>query len=255
MNTSHHLSAAISAGIRAASPVVIAYLGIGFAAGVVKMEAGMSVAEVALLSLFVFAGSAQFVFAELYTGASAALIGTVFLINLRHLLYSTAITPRVRHHSLASRFWIGAQLTDETFALSTSLMGNKLHSAAWLIALNVASYLSWVAGTVAGAVAGSFAGAVENLGLEFALAAMFAALLVLQFSRKDPRSMVKAGVAVLAAALIVTLETVRPNPMNLVGTTLTAATIGLLADRLLVPKAASTGPEPYESNARREQRS
>ena len=232
MNNSHHRSGAITAGARAASPVAIAYLGIGFAAGVVKMEAGMSVAEVGLLSFLVFAGSAQFVFAELYTGASAALIGTVFLINLRHLLYSTAITPRVRHHSFGSRLWIGAQLTDETFALSTSLMGEKLHSAAWLISLNVASYLSWVAGTIAGAFAGSLAGAVENLGLEFALAAMFAALLMLQFSKKDPRLMVRAGVALLAAALIVTLETVRPNPMNLVGTTLIAATVGLIVERL-----------------------
>ncbi len=231
MNNSSPLFHTITAGARAASPVALAYLGIGFAAGVVKMEAGLSVAEVGLLSLLVFAGSSQFVFAELYTGSAAALIGTVFLINLRHLLYSTAITPHVRHHSFGRRVWIGAQLTDETFALSSSLMGSRLHSAAWLISLNVTSYLSWVAGTIVGALAGTLAGAVENLGLEFALAAMFAALLMLQFSKRDPRLMVRAGVALLAALLIVGLETVRPNPMNLVATTLIAATVGLIAER------------------------
>ena len=67
------------------------------------------------LSLILFTGSAQFVFAELYTAQPAVLIGTIFLLNFRHFLYSTAFVPYARRLSTPARFLIGAQLTDESF--------------------------------------------------------------------------------------------------------------------------------------------
>ena len=96
-----------------ALPIIFGYFFIGFAAGALAARVGMSVLEVSLLSLLVFAGSAQFVFAPLYTGSAAVLIFTIFLFNLRHFLYSLAvILPYVRRLSmfLKSRFFIGAQL-------------------------------------------------------------------------------------------------------------------------------------------------
>ncbi|MCC5812086.1 MAG: AzlC family ABC transporter permease [Ectothiorhodospiraceae bacterium] len=215
-------------GMQASSPVAVAYLGIGLAAGVVGAEAGLSPAEVGLLSLLLFAGSAQFVFADLYTGAFTVLVSTVFLVNLRHLLYSTALSPRVRHHSPGARFLIGAQLTDETFALASGLMGSRLRYAAWMIGLNVASYLAWCTGNVTGAVLGSMAGAIDALGLEFALAGMFAALLVGQIRSRLESRHVGIIVAVLAATLMVMLDYWRPHALNLVLTTVTAATVGLI---------------------------
>ncbi len=215
-------------GMRASSPVAIAYLGIGLAAGVVGAEAGLSPAEVGLLSLLLFAGSAQFVFADLYTGAVTALVTTVFLVNLRHLLYSTALSPRVRHHSLGARFLVGAQLTDETFALASGLIGSRLHYAAWMIGLNGAAYLAWCTGSVTGAVLGTMAGAIDALGLEFALAGMFAALLVGQIRNRLETRQLGVIVALLAATLIVMLDYWRPHPLNLVLTTVVAATVGLI---------------------------
>lgn len=218
---------AAGAGARAAAPVALAYIGIGFAAGVIGAEAGLSAAEVGLLSLLVFAGSAQFIFADLYTGAAAALIGTIFLVNLRHLLYATALTPRVRHLTPLARLCIGAQLTDETFALGTSLMGDRLHRAAWLIGLNMTAYTAWVGGNVTGAAVGTAAGALNGVGIEFALAAMFAALLVGQIRAAPTRRKRLIGVALLAGLLIVALDTVQPHPLNLVVATLIAASAGL----------------------------
>lgn len=218
---------AASLGMRAAAPVAVAYAGIGLAAGVVGAEAGLSAAEVGLLSVLLFAGSAQFVFADLYTGTATVLVATVFLVNLRHLLYATALSPRVQHLPPGARFLIGAQLTDETFALASSLIGTRLHHGAWMIGLNTGAYLAWIGGNVTGALLGEIAGAIDALGLEFALAGMFAALLVTQIRAQRGRMPMRVFVALLAGAVMVLLDYWQPQPLNLMIATATAATAGV----------------------------
>src|SRR5438445_8701645 len=87
-----------AAGMRAALPVVLGYLGIGIAAGVVERAAGLSYAEVLLLSTVLYAGSAQFVVTSMLSLASpaSAIVLTVFFLNLRHLLLSAALAPALR---------------------------------------------------------------------------------------------------------------------------------------------------------------
>lgn len=96
---------------------------------------------------------------------------------------------------------IGAQLTDETFALATShLIKGRTADPAWLFGINLTAQLSWVAATVLGALLGQAITNINALGLDFALAAMFAALLVLQMAN-HPRLRV-AMLVVLVAVLI-----------------------------------------------------
>jgi 4-azaleucine resistance transporter AzlC len=213
--------------MRAAAPVVLGYLGIGFAAGVLSAQAGLSPLEVGLLSLLVFAGSAQFVFAQMYAGAPAALISTVFLLNFRHFLYATAFAPAVRRLGWPARFAIGAQLTDETFALASSLLrGGLIHRGRWMIALNATSYSAWVIANIGGAIVGGAAARIEALGLSFALAAMFAALLMLQITHA-PRRIAAIIVSAAAAAVMLALEVIHPHPANIVIATAAAATVGV----------------------------
>src|SRR2546427_1033302 len=84
--------------MRAAVPVVLGYLGIGIAAGVVERAAGLSYAEVLLLSTVLYAGSAQFVVTSMLSLASpaSAIALTLFFLNLRHLLLSAALAPALR---------------------------------------------------------------------------------------------------------------------------------------------------------------
>lgn len=242
MESAGSLRESVMAGARASLPVSVAYSGIGFAAGLVGAEAGMSTAEVGLLSLLVFAGSSQFAFADLYSGALVTTVSAVFLINLRMLLYATALTPRLRAHSLGARFWMGAQLTDASFALASTLIGNRLHRASWFIALQGATYLAWIAGNLAGAGLGSWAGEVDGFGLEFALGALFAGLLVLQMNGPRREKQRRAGVAVAAGLLLVALSETRPDPLNLIYVSVTAATLGLGAERWEARRRAGGSP-------------
>lgn len=231
-------------GSRAALPVVLAYLSIGFAAGVVQRAAGLSVAEVMLLSLLLYAGSAQFVVASLIASAvsPATAIVTVFFVNLRHLLLASALAPYCRNFPVWQNALIGAQLTDETFVVAWGRLtaagatpttaGPGAFTARWMFGLNVSAYAAWALANLAGALLGGSVGGTRALGFDFALAAMFGALLVLQLGAQ-PRAARTTGLAVaaLAALFSVMVALALPGNWNILIATLAAATAGLFLQK------------------------
>jgi len=216
------------AGARAGLPVVLGYLSIGFAAGVVQRAAGLSVAEIMLMSLVLYAGSAQFVAASMIAAASppAAVIATVFFVNLRHLLLSAALAPWFARVPAWKNALVGAQLTDETFVVALSgLQAGRPAAPAWMAGLNLSAYGAWASANLAGALAGGLVAHIRVLGFDFALPAMFAALLVLQFSTQANRG--RALIVTLAASAIsVGVALALPGNWNIIVATLAGATLG-----------------------------
>jgi 4-azaleucine resistance transporter AzlC len=214
-------------GARAGLPVVLGYLGIGLAAGVVERAAGMSYAEVLLISTVLYAGSAQFVVASLLALASpvAAIVLTVFLVNLRHMLLSAALAPALRHVPAWKNALIGLQLTDETFVIAA---GRPRLSAAWMAGLNLAAWTTWALANLAGAALSGSIG--DTRVLAFALPCMFAGLLVLQIkSFAALRSPLVVAVASAGFALL--LQTKFPGPAVVIIATVAGATLGLFLHR------------------------
>lgn len=216
-------------GSRAALPVVLGYLSIGFAAGVVERAAGLSVAEVLLLSTVLYAGSAQFVLASMIASGNSgwAIVATVFFVNLRHLLLSAALAPSLAGLPAWKNALLGAQLTDETFVVAWSrvVRGGTI-SAGWLAGLNLSAWSAWGAANVAGALLGETLGNARTLGFDFALAAMFATLLVLQINAPALQGRGPA-IALVAAACSIVVAAVGPDNTNVIAATLIAATLGL----------------------------
>src|SRR5262245_16541693 len=106
------------AGILATSSFVIGAIPFAVIFGALGTAQGLSVAEVAALSLFVFSGSAQFVAISLI-GAGAgpwAIWVATLILNLRHVLYAASLVGYVRHLSLGWRVFLSTMLTDETFS-------------------------------------------------------------------------------------------------------------------------------------------
>lgn len=218
----------IIGGMRAALPIVLGYTGIGLAAGLIGSQAGLSVTEVGLVSLLVFAGSAQFVFAQLYLVGAVTLVPTVFLLNFRHFLYSASFAPLVRHLPLWQRTAIGAQLTDETFAIASALLkGRPLAHGSWMIALNFVSYTAWFLSTLCGALVGSRLDNLDRLGLDFALPAMFAAILMLLIRAAD-RLLVALLLVCCAAGLTILLDLWLPGSFTVLFAAIGAATLATL---------------------------
>jgi 4-azaleucine resistance transporter AzlC len=224
-----------SRGARAGLPVVLGYVGIGIAAGVVERAAGLSYAEVLLLSMVLYAGSAQFVLTSMVTLASplSAIVLTVFFVNVRHLLLAAALVPYLRKLPAWKNALLGLQLTDETFVVAAARFAKQPPArAAWMAGLNLAAYSTWALANLAGAVfSAQFSGSASMIKvLGFALPCMFAGLLVLQLAAR-PRIRVGLAVALSGAALAIAVQSWHPGPWSVIVATIVGATVGLVLER------------------------
>lgn len=182
-----------------ALPVVIGYFPIGFAFGVMASQAGLSIMETAAMSTLVYAGAAQMAAAGMIgSGAGIASIAlATFFINLRHLLMGSALSPFLGHLNKKLLAWFSFQLTDETFALHSQFF-NKEGSPGKteLLTMNLWPHLSWIGSSALGVWGAGMVVDVDKWGLDYALPAMFIALLLMQV-----QSFFHVIVAVAAAGL------------------------------------------------------
>lgn len=219
-------------GVRAATPVLLGYMPIGFAFGILARGAGLSVAEIGLMSLLVYAGASQFIGASLIAAGTAApvIISATFLVNLRHLLMSTALVPALRQNPAWQNSLLAYGITDETFALNTALLQGRPANPGFVAGLHVAAQSTWVLASVLGALAGQMAGnttVIERLGLDFALPAMFVGLLVPNLVGDERRP--RLGAAVVAAGTAVAVAVLFPGTSwAIIVATVVAATVGVM---------------------------
>ncbi len=194
-------------GARAGWPICLGYLPIGLAFGVLAQKAGLAPWQVGLMSLLVFAGSSQFIaVAMLQAGAGiAAIVATTFVVNLRHALMSSSLAVPLAGASRRFLALFAYGITDESFALNSSLFREGAWDRYRALALNHAANLTWIAATVAGAFAGQFI-APGAFGIDYALIGMFLCLLVFQL-----RSRVHAATALLSGALALVLYLALPG--------------------------------------------
>ncbi|MEJ8305291.1 AzlC family ABC transporter permease [Saccharibacillus sacchari] len=173
-------------GIKDCLPTLFGYISIGLAFGIVGAASNLNFIEVTLLSWVVYAGSSQFIICALIAAGTPMLsiVLTTFIVNLRHLLLSLTLAPYFTKYSLWKNIGIGALLTDESFGIaSVKAMQEKRLGDRWMNGLNLTAYIGWSLSCMAGSLFGRWIADAEALGLDFALVAMFIALLVLQLQQ------------------------------------------------------------------------
>lgn len=193
-------------GVRALLPMLLGVAPFGVIYGVVALQSGIPPLAAFLMSSLVFAGSAQFLLAQLVGAGAPVLlsIGAVGLINLRHALYSASVAPAL--HALPRRWklLLAYLLTDEAYAAAIPhlLAAPKSPTAHWLLfGSGFALWAGWQLATLAGVLIGAQLPA--DLHLDFALPLTFIAIVVpLIDSRARLLAALVAGVvAVLLAPL------------------------------------------------------
>ncbi|PJN91629.1 AzlC family ABC transporter permease [Bacillus sp. mrc49] len=220
-------------GVKDCVPTLLGYLSIGLAAGVVQKTAGLSIAEIALMSLILYAGSAQFIAAGMIAASSSptAIIITILFVNLRHLLLSAALSPYFRHLSPLRNILVGSLLTDETFgvAINQTAKKNQINES-WMHGLNITAYLNWFFANIAGALLAQWISDPEKFGLEFALPAMFIGILVLSILGRN-KIKTDIAVAIIAVVIAVGCSFVMSSSMGIIVATIMASTIGMVVEK------------------------
>ena len=176
------------------------------------------------MSCLVYAGSSQLIAVGLFAaGASPySIILTTFVVNLRHLLMSAALSPYLQRWKTSQLAAFAFELTDETFALHSTRFASAPARQRDTFIINILSQSAWVIGTIVGVAAGDVIQDVRPFGLDYALAAMFIALLVFQL--KDRKLLL---IALLGGALSTILLLLGVSQWNVIIATVAAATLGL----------------------------
>lgn len=173
---------ALSAAFPVTLPVLMGYLSIGIAFGLMLQRAGYNFIWAFFMSLSIYAGSGQYLGVELL--ATAATLGTValmtLLINFRHLVYGLSMLEKFRGMGWRKIYMIFS-LTDETYALlAGAQVPVGVDPKSFYFSIAVLDHLYWVAGSIIGGVAGGLL-AIDITGIDFAMTALFVVIAVDQW--------------------------------------------------------------------------
>lgn len=224
-----------SQGVKDCIPTLIGYISIGIAAGIVGASSNLSILEVTLLAALVYAGASQFIICALLVLGSpiSVIIFTTFIVNSRHFLLSMTLAPHFTKYSLLKNIGIGALVTDESFGVAANriIKGDHINDR-WMNGLNLTAYFFWILSCTVGAVFGKWISNPEVLGLDFALTAMFLALLVLQLEsvkKEKLKSFLSLTLYVVIAMFILCMF--MPSYIAIILSTVIVATIGVMKDK------------------------
>lgn len=195
----------LSAAFPATVPVMMGYLAIGMAFGLMLQSIGYGVGWALLMSSVIYAGSGQYLGVSLL--AAGAPLGRVafltLMVNFRHLVYGLSMLEKFRGMGWR-KFYMIFSLTDETYALLSSAKapeGVEEHGYYFSIAL--LDQLYWVAGSVLGSVLGAALG-LDTTGVDFAMTALFLVIAVGQWKQAGSHlpALLGAGATLFSLLLV-----------------------------------------------------
>jgi 4-azaleucine resistance transporter AzlC len=220
---------ATRAAFRASVPVLLGYLSLGTAFGLVLVDSGLPWWLSPLMATLVYAGAGQFMAVGLITAGSGALeIGLLtLLINARHAVYGLSVLDKFKDAG-ARKPYLVFGLTDETFALvSTLLPPEGVGAVDFYASLTALDQLYWISGCTAGALIGK-ALPFDSRGLDFSLTALFVVLLVEQI--RSLRRIEPYAIALAASLLAYFLGA--PRDFYLIAMLATLGGLALFGGRL-----------------------
>lgn len=207
-------------------PIMVGYFTVSFVFGISCVNYGLPLWVAPLMSLFVYAGAAQFSFLALFTaGASiTTIVLTTFLINLRHMLMSIYMSNKFNDDKLNRKFrWIyGHGLTDESFAFHSVLdEKNKIHYK-YYISFNLACHFAWVVGAFLGSFTITYTKDFIVFNLEFALTAMMLYVLVVLINTN-----LKLFISILSIFVMILLNLIYESYLNVFIATFIGCGVGI----------------------------
>ena len=185
-------------------PIMAGYIVLGMGFGVLLESKGYGVLWAIAMSVFIYAGSMQYVTINLITGG-ASLIATALMtlmVNARHLFYGISMLDKYKNTGKYKPYLILA-LTDETYSLVCSgTIPEGVDRNKYYFLVSLFDQVYWVIGSVIGSVVGSVLN-FNTAGIDFSMTALFLVVFVEQWkSTKDHASAI-AGVAASVVCLLI----------------------------------------------------
>lgn len=224
--------------------------------GSLGVRAGLSPAEITLMSATVNAGSAQFIALDMWqdpiafggtlggtiAGASIAIILTTGMVNIRHILMGAALAPHVTTIPRGRRALIVSIHSDPTWALTLQRAHLTTPTSAYVLGMILPLYFQWVLFTALGAYSGAWLQNPAQFGFDFVFPAAFL-ILVLGFWRTHKQT----SVIVVSATTALLIYTLIEGPWYIFG----AGIAGIIVAAAQHSKVSTaTDPTPVSEECR-----
>ena len=191
-------------------PLQLGVFPFGIAYGILGIEVGLTNIQTYLLSIIIFAGVSQIVFAQLFSTftPSFMIVGTIGIVNLRHILYGVSLSSYLKKLSLKWRIILSYLITDEAFAISYKRFSEEKKTKYMhfhLLGTGITLWTSWQISTLIGILIGP--SIPNSLNLEYVIPLSFIAIVVVSINTK-----IKLIVFIMSALFSILL---RDLPWNL----------------------------------------
>lgn len=218
------------AGLKAEMPIALGVIPFGLIFGVLALAAGVPPLLALAMSSLVFAGSAQFIGAQLIGAGTPGLVIvlTTFVVNLRHALYSSSLAPQMKHLPRRWQFLLAYLLTDEAYAMTIIRYQQDKRDEAnqkhyYFLGTGVLLWTVWQVSTAVGIFLGTQV--PPGWQLDFTLALTFIGLVVPTL--KDKPHVASAA----AAAMVAVLTFSWPYKLGLVAAALSGIFVGVILEQ------------------------
>ena len=162
-------------------PVMAGYIVLGFGFGIIAEKNGYGLLWAMAMSLFIYAGSMQYVTISLLTSGASLITAalTTLMVNARHLFYGiTMIEPYKEIKS--NKPYLIFSLTDETYSLVCNGCDEDIDFKKYSFFVSLFNHSYWIIGTLLGSIIGSLM-QFNSRGIEFAMTALFITVFVEQW--------------------------------------------------------------------------
>ncbi|MBS2968283.1 AzlC family ABC transporter permease [Metabacillus sp. KIGAM252] len=184
-------------GMQAGISIAVGYMPVALTFGLIAKSTGLSLGEAVMMSLFVFAGAAQYISLNLIAAGTGAfeIVFTTFIMNIRHFLMAASLNERAEDAPSWKKALYAFGITDETFSVASLKQGRL--TAGYLFGLIFISYSSWVVFTGIGHWAGNLLPVLLQESMSIALYALFIGLLVPSLKGQRKVMVLAASAAVI----------------------------------------------------------
>lgn len=183
-------------------PVMAGYLVLGMGFGILLKSKGYHVVWAFFMSLFIYAGSMQYVTVNLLAGGASLISATLMtlMVNARHLFYGISMIERYKNTDPYKPYLIFG-LTDETYSLVCSGdVPEGVNENKYFFILTLLNQCYWILGSVAGSLLGSLI-LFNAAGIEFSMTALFLVVFVNQWKSVKNHTGAIVGVVISVICL------------------------------------------------------
>ena len=185
-------------------PVMLGYISVGIAFGLLFEKSGYNFLWAALMSIVVYAGSMQFIAINLLTSGTGLIeiaLMTLF-VNIRHIFYGLSFIDKFKDMGKKKTYMIFS-LTDETYSLLCSSKAPEgVSNNSFLFCIAFLNQMYWIIGTIIGSIAGSMI-TFNTTGIDFAMTALFVVIFIEQWFTYKNHIPVLIGIVATGASLLI----------------------------------------------------